>query len=177
MSRIGKHPVIMPTGVTATITGQHVAVKGKNGELSFDVPANVAIDMQDGAIKVSPRNDDRYTTMMWATARALIQNLVKGVSEGFTRTLELRGVGYRAQLQGTDLVMQLGFSHEIRFAVPQGIAIKVVTPTEIEITGNSKQQVGQVAADIRAFRPPEPYKGKGVRYKGEVVIMKEGKKK
>ena len=177
MSRIGKHPVIMPAGVTATITGQHVAVKGKNGELSFDVPANVAIDMADGAIKVSPRNDDRYTTMMWATARALIQNLVKGVSEGFARTLELRGVGYRAQLQGTDLVMQLGFSHEIRFAVPQGITIKVVTPTEIEITGNSKQQVGQVAADIRGFRPPEPYKGKGVRYKGEVVIMKEGKKK
>jgi large subunit ribosomal protein L6 len=177
MSRIGKHPVIMPAGVTATISGQHVAVKGKNGELSFDVPDNVAIEMLDQSIKVTPRNDDRYTTMMWATARALIQNLVKGVSDGFSRSLELRGVGYRAQLQGTDLVMQLGFSHEIRFPTPAGITIKVVSPTELEISGNSKQQVGQVAADIRGFRPPEPYKGKGVRYKGEVVVMKEGKKK
>jgi len=177
MSRVGKHPVTVPAGVTATLNGQNVTVKGKLGELSLEVRNDVTIEQKDGTLVVQPTSQDRYTLAQWATTRALLASMVQGVSEGFKKEMELKGVGYKAAVQGKELVMSLGYSHEIRFPIPANITIATPTPTEIVVTGADKQVVGQVAANIRAYRSPEPYKGKGIRYKGEYIAMKEGKKK
>ena len=177
MSRIAKNPVVVPEGVTVMIEGQTVTAKGKLGELSVELDRNIAVEQKDGELSVTPLNDHRTTRSLWGTSRSLLNNIVTGVSEGFKKDLELRGVGYRAQLQGNVLVMQLGFSHDVRVDMPEGIKFTVPSQTEIEVSGADKQRVGQIAANIRSFRPPEPYKGKGVRYKDEYVAMKEGKKK
>lgn len=177
MSRIGKHPVVVPSGVQVAIDGRTITAKGKLGQLSYTSVDDVAVSMNDNAIKVEPRNETRKARTMWATTRTRINNLVVGVSEGFKRDLEITGVGYRAQVQGKELVLQLGYSHDIRYPVPEGITITCEKPTSISIFGRDKQQVGQVAAEIRAMRGPEPYKGKGVRYADETILRKEGKKK
>ena len=177
MSRIGKHPVTIPSGVTATMAGARVTIKGKLGELSLDVRDDVIVEQKENELVVKPTSDDRFTRAQWATTRALLANMVTGVSTGFKKEMELRGVGYKAAVQGKDLVLNLGYSHEIRYPVPVNIKIETPTPTEVVVSGFNKQQVGQVASEIRSFRPPEPYKGKGVRYKGEFVLIKEGKKK
>lgn len=177
MSRVGKHPVQIPTGVETTLQGQAVTVKGKLGELSLTIRDDVTIEQKDGALVVQPASQDRYTLAQWATSRALLASMVKGVSEGFKKELELKGVGYKAAVKGNELVMSLGYSHEINFQIPANVTIQTPTPTEIIVSGADKQVVGQVAADIRSYRKPEPYKGKGIRYKGEYIAMKEGKKK
>jgi len=177
MSRIGIHPVVVPDGVHVAIDGRKVTAKGKLGELSMTMVDDVAVAMDDGRITVQPKTERRFARDMWATTRTQINNLVVGVSQGFSKNLEINGVGYRAQVQGRDLVLQLGFSHEVRYPIPQGIEIKCERPTAIAISGADKQRVGQVAAEIRAFRPPEPYKGKGVKYESETLLRKEGKKK
>lgn len=181
MSRIGKNPVQIPAGVEVNVSGQDVKVKGKLGELSLKVHDNVsvAVEEQDGAkvVALKPRDDERLTKRIWPTMRVLVKNMIEGVSVGYKKNLEIQGVGLRANLQGSTVVMTLGFSHEIRYPVPAGIKIAVADQTKIEITGIDKQKVGQVAADIRGFKPPEPYKGKGIRYTGERVLRKEGKKK
>ncbi|NBB84069.1 MAG: 50S ribosomal protein L6 [Alphaproteobacteria bacterium] len=177
MSRIGIHPVTVPDGVNVAIDGKTVSAKGKLGELSMTLVDEVAVTMEDGRITVEPKTEKRFARNMWATTRTQINNLVVGVSQGFTRNLEINGVGYRAQVQGRDLVLQLGFSHEVRYPIPEGIDIKCERPTAIAISGANKQRVGQVAAEIRGFRPPEPYKGKGVKYAEETLLRKEGKKK
>ena len=178
MSRVGKHPVTLPAGVTATLNAAAVLIKGKLGELSVAIRDDVAVEQKDGALVVTPKKaEDRFTIAQWATTRALLASVVKGVTEGYKKEMELRGVGYKASLQGKVLVMNLGYSHEIRFDVPAGITIVTPTPTEIVVSGADKQRVGQIAADIRSYRPPEPYKGKGIRYKNEYVALKEGKKK
>lgn len=181
MSRVGKNPVVIPQGVEASIAGQDLKIKGKLGELSLSVheDVSVAIEEQDGAkvISLNPRNQERSTRRIWPTMRVLVKNMVHGVSEGYKKNLELKGVGYRVNLQGQTLVMTIGFSHEIRYTIPAGIKLKVDDQTKIEITGIDKQKVGQVSADIRSFRPPEPYKGKGIRYTDEYILRKEGKKK
>lgn len=177
MSRIGKKPVPVPSGVTATINGQTVAVKGPKGELSFMLNDNVLVEMTDDGIKVDPRGNSKTARSMWGMSRTMVQNIVTGVSDGFERKLEITGVGYRAQVQGSNLQLALGFSHDVLYPIPTGIDIKCPKPTEIVISGIDKQTVGQVAAEIRKFRPPEPYKGKGVRYADEFIVRKEGKKK
>lgn len=177
MSRVGKHPVAVPADVTATLNGQLVTVKGKLGELSLEVRKDVTIEQKEGTLVVQPTSQDRFTLAQWATTRALLASMVTGVSTGFKKDLELKGVGYKAAVQGKELVMSLGYSHEIRFPIPESVTITTPTATEISVSGADKQRVGQIAADIRSFRPPEPYKGKGVRYKGEYIAMKEGKKK
>ncbi len=178
MSRVGKHPVTLPSGVTATLTNESVTVKGKLGEMTLAIRDDVTVEQKDGALVVTPKDkSNRFTVAQWATTRALLNTYVEGVSNGFKKEMELRGVGYKAAIQGKDLVLNLGYSHEIRFPIPANIKIETPTATEVVVSGFNKQQVGQVAADIRSFRPPEPYKGKGVRYKGEYVAMKEGKKK
>jgi large subunit ribosomal protein L6 len=181
MSRVGKNPVKIPAGVEVNINGQDVKINGKLGELSLKVhdDVSVAVEEQDGAkvVALKPRDDERMTKRIWPTMRVLIRNMVQGVSEGYKKNLEIKGVGYRANLQGTTLVLQLGYSHDIRYPVPAGIKVKVEEQTKVEITGIDKQKVGQVAADIRGYRPPEPYKGKGIRYTDEYVLRKEGKKK
>lgn len=177
MSRIGKLPVTAPKGVTFTVKGQDVAVKGPKGELSFRVPDEIAVSLDDGAVVVKPRSEDQRSRAMWGMARAIIANQAKGVSDGFEKTLELHGVGYRAAMQGQNLSLQLGFSHDVIYAPPKGVKIESSKPTEIKISGIDAQAVGQVAAEIRRFRPPEPYKAKGVRYQGETIRRKEGKKK
>ncbi len=181
MSRIGKNPVKIPTGVEVNVNGQDVKVKGKLGELSLRVhdEVSVKIEDQDGAkvVALQPRSQSRAARQIWPTMRVLIKNMVTGVSEGYKKNLEIKGVGYRANLQGTTLVLALGYSHDIKYALPKDIKVKVDEQTKIEITGHDKQKVGQVAADIRSYRPPEPYKGKGVRYTDEYILRKEGKKK
>lgn len=177
MSRIGKKPVPVPSGVTATINGQNVAVKGPKGELSFVLNDYVLAEMTDGGIKVDPRGASKTARSMWGMSRTMVQNIITGVSDGFEKKLGIRGVGYRAQVQGKNLQLALGFSHDVIYSIPEGIEIKCPKPTEITITGIDKQVVGQVAAEIREFRPPEPYKGKGVRYVDEFIVRKEGKKK
>jgi len=177
MSRVGKKPVPMPTGVTAKIDGQKVAVKGAKGELNFVVPDDVAVSMDGTVIKVDPRNDSKRARAMWGMSRAMINNLVTGVSKGFERKLEITGVGYKAAVVGKNLQMSLGFSHDINYPIPAGVSIVTPKPTEITISGVDKRQIGQIAAEIRAMRGPEPYKGKGVRYEGEFIFRKEGKKK
>ena len=177
MSRVGQIPVAIPDGVTVEIAGQLVTVKGKLGEAVATLMPEVEVKQDDGQIVVRPRNDSLRAKKMWGTARSVVDNLIVGVTEGFTRNLEINGVGYRAQLQGKELVLQLGFSHEVRYPVPDGMDIKCPDQTHIQISGNDKQRVGQTAAEIRAFRRPEPYKGKGIKYENEYILRKEGKKK
>jgi large subunit ribosomal protein L6 len=177
MSRIGKHPVPIPDGVTVEISGRQVTAKGKLGELHVTLMEEVEVKRDGDQIVVRPRDDSDRARQMWGTARSVVNNLVTGVAEGFTRGLEITGVGYRAQVQGKDLVLQLGFSHEVRYPVPEGITVQCPDQTHIAVSGADKQRVGQTAAEIRAFRPPEPYKGKGIKYAGEYILRKEGKKK
>jgi large subunit ribosomal protein L6 len=177
MSRIGKKPVAIPTGVTAAVEGQTVKMKGPKGALALVLPDDVTVKMDKGAIKVDPRTETQRARAMWGTSRTLVANLVTGVTKGFEDKLEITGVGYRASVQGKNLQIALGYSHDVVYPIPEGIAIVTPKPTEILITGMDKQKVGQVAAEIRGFRPPEPYKGKGVRYSGEYIFRKEGKKK
>src|SRR6187200_489201 len=177
MSRVGKRPVPIPSGVTATVEGQTVKVKGPKGQLQFVVHDDVEVKFEDGAVKVAPKLETNRAQAMYGTARAQVANLVTGVTKGFEKKLEITGVGYRAALQGKNLQIALGYSHDVIYPVPEGIAIATPKPTEIVVTGIDKQKVGQVAAEIRAFRPPEPYKGKGVKYAGEFIFRKEGKKK
>jgi large subunit ribosomal protein L6 len=177
MSRIGKKAVAVPSGVTAGVEGQTVKVKGPKGALELVLHDDVAARVEDGAIKIDPRADTRRARAMWGLARSLVSNVVAGVTKGFERRLEITGVGYRAAVQGKNLQLSLGYSHEVLYPIPDGIAIATPRPVEIVVTGIDKQKVGQVAAEIRRFRPPEPYKGKGVRFAGEYIFRKEGKKK
>jgi len=177
MSRVGKNPVDVPAGVEVAISGGLVSAKGKLGALDFQATSDVAITQEEGKIWVKPVNESKKARSMWGTARSRIQNMVTGVSEGFTKNLEINGVGYRAAVQGQALNLQLGFSHDVAYPIPEGITIKCEKPTAISISGADKQKVGQVAAEIRSYRPPEPYKGKGVKYADEVILRKEGKKK
>jgi large subunit ribosomal protein L6 len=177
MSRIGKKPVAVPSGITANVEGQTVKVKGPKGALSVVVPDDVAVMLDGGQIKVDPRNETKRARSQWGTSRTLIANLIAGVTKGFEQRLEINGVGYRAAVQGKNLQIALGYSHDIVYPIPEGIAIATPRPVEIVITGADRQQVGQVAAEIRDYRPPEPYKGKGIKYAGERIFRKEGKKK
>src|SRR5262245_21037920 len=177
MSRIGKKAVPIRSGVTASVEGQTVKMKGPKGALQFVVPDEIVVKMDKGAIKVDPRSDTKRARAMWGTSRTLVANLVTGVTKGFESKLDITGVGYRATIQGKNLQIALGYSHDVIYPIPDGIAIAAPKPTEIVVTGIDKQRVGQVAAEIRSFRPPEPYKGKGVRYSGEYIFRKEGKKK
>jgi large subunit ribosomal protein L6 len=177
MSRIGKKAVAVPAGVTASVEGQTVTMKGPKGALHFVVPDDIIVKMDKGTVKVDPRSETKRALAMWGTSRTLVANLIAGVTKGFEEKLEITGVGYRATLQGKNLQIALGFSHDIIYPIPDGITIATPKPTEIVVTGIDKQKVGQVAAEIRAFRPPEPYKGKGVKYAGEYIFRKEGKKK
>jgi large subunit ribosomal protein L6 len=177
MSRIGKKAVAIPSGVTASVDGQTVKMKGPKGALELVLPAEVAAKMDKGSIQVDPRNETKRARSMWGTSRTLVSNLVTGVTKGFEKKLEITGVGYRAAVQGKNLQIALGYSHDVVYPIPAGIAIATPKPTEVVITGIDRQQVGQVAAEIRGFRKPEPYKGKGVKYAGEYIFRKEGKKK
>jgi large subunit ribosomal protein L6 len=177
MSRIGKKPVPVPAGVTASVDGQIVKAKGAKGELSFVVHDEVLVKMEDGAVSVDPRDQSKEARSKWGMSRTMISNIFVGVKDGFEKKLEISGVGYRAAMQGKNLQLSLGFSHEVVYDVPAGITVAVPKPTEIVINGIDKQQVGQVAAEIREYRGPEPYKGKGVKYAGEKIVRKEGKKK
>jgi large subunit ribosomal protein L6 len=177
MSRIGKKPVPVPSGVTATINGQQVAVKGPKGQLSLTLIDDVIVKMGEKGIEVTPRDDSKRARSMWGMSRTLVENLVEGVEKGFSKTLEITGVGYRAAMKGKDLQLQLGFSHDVVYQVPEGVQVACTKPTEIVVSGIDKAMVGQVAAEIRSYRKPEPYKGKGVKYAGEYIFRKEGKKK
>lgn len=177
MSRIGKKPVPVPAGITATVDGQKVTAKGPKGELFFVANDEIKLALEDNAISVTPVSDSKDARSKWGMSRTMIENILKGVKDGFERKLEINGVGYRASLQGKNLQLALGFSHDVVYEPPQGITIVVPKPTEIVISGINKQQVGQVAAEIREYRGPEPYKGKGVKYAEERIIRKEGKKK
>ena len=177
MSRIGKHPVRIPAGVEVTLDGQTVSVKGKLGQLSQSLPAEVEVAREDGRIRVQPRGEGKRARAMWGLARTLVANMVEGVSTGFTRKLVISGVGYRAAVDGKILNLQLGYSHDIKYAIPADIQVACESPTAIAISGADRQRVGQIAAELRAFRKPEPYKGKGIRYDDEVILRKEGKKK
>ncbi|MFQ5470631.1 MAG: 50S ribosomal protein L6 [Gammaproteobacteria bacterium] len=177
MSRISKNPVEIPAGVTVSLSGQDIDVKGPKGQLSHTVHADVEVSQEDNLIKVSARNGSKIANAMAGTTRALVSNIVTGVNQGFEKKLSLVGVGYRAQMQGKDLNLTLGFSHPVNHAVPEGVTIETPSQTEIVVKGIDKQKVGQVAAEIRAYRSPEPYKGKGVRYADEHIILKEAKKK
>ncbi|MBE7185569.1 MAG: 50S ribosomal protein L6 [Methylobacterium mesophilicum] len=177
MSRIGKKPVAVPQGVTASVNGQTVSAKGPKGELRFVVNDEVLVKLEEGNISVTPRDESKDARSKWGMSRTQIVNILQGVKDGFERRLEITGVGYRAAMQGKNLQLALGFSHDVVYQTPEGVTIAVPRPTEIVITGIDKQQVGQVAAEIREYRGPEPYKGKGVRYAGERIVRKEGKKK
>jgi large subunit ribosomal protein L6 len=177
MSRIGKKPVAVPGGVTAAVNGQEVKVKGPKGELKHVLVDDVVAKLDNGEIEIAMREDTPNARAMWGMSRTLVANLIAGVTEGFTKKLEITGVGYRAAVQGANVQLQLGYSHDVAYPIPQGIQIVCPKPTEIVITGIDKQKVGQVAAEIRQFRPPEPYKGKGIKYAGEFILRKEGKKK
>ncbi|MBX3577792.1 MAG: 50S ribosomal protein L6 [Rhizobiaceae bacterium] len=177
MSRIGKKAVVLPQGVTAAVNGQTVTAKGPKGELKFVVNDDVLVKMENGEIAVEPRDQSKTARSKWGMSRTQISNILKGVKDGYERKLEISGVGYRAAMQGKNLQLSLGFSHEVVYQTPQGITISTPKPTEITVSGIDKQQVGQVAAEIREYRGPEPYKGKGVRYAGERIVRKEGKKK
>ena len=177
MSRVGKNPVPVPAGVTAQIVEGVFVAKGKQGELRLPLSAEVEVAIEDGAVKVKPVSQSKQSRMMWGTTRNLARNLMQGVAQGFSRNLEINGVGYRASVQGKKLVLQLGYSHDIEYPIPADIAIKCEKPTAITVSGADKQRVGQVAAEIRAFRKPEPYKGKGIKYEKEFIVRKEGKKK
>lgn len=177
MSRIGKNPVTVPAAITLTQSGQDVSVKGPKGELSFTLPDSVTGKLDGAEFTVTPVEGSKNAKAMWGMARTMVFNMIEGVTNGFKKELELKGVGYRAQMKGNTLSMQLGFSHDVDYDPPAGVTIQAPKPTSVIVEGINKQQVGQVAAEIRAFRKPEPYKGKGVRYVGEYVRIKEGKKK
>lgn len=179
MSRIGKKPVPVPANVQADVSGQTVKVKGPKGELSVTLPEDVKVEKTAEGIAVTPREETQRARSMWGLSRTLVANNIKGVVDGYSETLEIHGVGFRAQLKGKDLTLQLGFSHEINYTVPADIEVKLAGARQehVQISGIDKQKVGQVAAEIRGYRPPEPYQGKGVRYQGEFILRKEGKKK
>ncbi len=177
MSRIGKKPVAIPAGVTASMNDGTLSMKGPKGELSMPMSDLISYEIKDDGVAVSPVNKSREARSFWGMQRTLVQNLVTGVTEGFTKVLEITGVGYRANVQGSNLKLQLGYSHDVDFAIPTGIDIKTPDNTTVEISGIDKQKVGQVAAEIRRWRKPEPYKGKGIKYRGEYIFRKEGKKK
>jgi len=177
MSRIGKQPVAIPSGVTATVSGQTVEVKGPKGARAWTATDDVTITVDGDVINVAPRGSSKRARQQWGMSRTNIANLVQGVTDGFKKELEIQGVGYRAQAQGNVLKLNLGYSHDVDFTVPEGVSVTTPKPTEIIIEGNNEQLVGQVAANIRDWRRPEPYKGKGIRYKGEYIFQKEGKKK
>ncbi|HEY0327758.1 MAG TPA: 50S ribosomal protein L6 [Rhodopseudomonas sp.] len=177
MSRVGKKPVVVPSGVTASVQGQTVTMKGPKGQLQFIVHDDVEVKFENGSVTVKPRVETNRARALYGTARAQVANLLEGVTKGFERKLDITGVGYRAALQGKKLQLALGYSHDVVYDIPDGITITVPKPTEINISGNDSQRVGQVAAEIRSYRPPEPYKGKGVRYSDEFIFRKEGKKK
>ena len=177
MSRVGKHPVAVPSGVEVQMSGQTLSAKGSLGMLRLVVSNDVTASIADGAVTIAPKNDSKHARAMWGTTRALVNNMVTGVSKGFAVTLEISGVGYRAAVQGNTLNLQLGYSHEIAYPIPGDVKIACERPTLITLTGADRQRVGQIAAEIRAYRPPEPYKGKGIKYSTEIVRRKEGKKK
>jgi len=177
MSRIGKKPVTIPAGVTANIDNDLLSVKGPKGTLSMGLSDLVNYKLEDGSISVNPANDSQKARAYWGMQRTMVSNLVEGVTEGFTKTLDISGVGYRAQAQGKKLKLQLGFSHDVDLDVPEGLEVKTPDQTTVEISGIDKQAVGQFAAEIREYRKPEPYKGKGIKYRGEYIFRKEGKKK
>jgi large subunit ribosomal protein L6 len=177
MSRVGKKPVTIPSGVTANVEGQTVKMKGPKGQLQVVVHDDVEVKLDKGAITVDPRFETKRARSLYGTSRALIANLVEGVTKGFEKKLEITGVGYRAAVQGKSLQLSLGYSHDVNYPIPEGIAITTPKPTEIVVTGTDIQRVGQVAAEIRSYRKPEPYKGKGVKYSDEFIFRKEGKKK
>ncbi len=177
MSRVGKYPVELPAGVTVAIAGRILSAKGKLGSLSLSLTDYVDAAVEGNKVSVTPRTNEAQARMMWGTTRSLVASMVKGVSEGFTKTMEITGTGFRASVQGKNLVINLGFSHDVVYPVPEGITITTPRPTAIAVAGMDKRQVGQVAAEIRGFRPPEPYKGKGVKYENEQIRRKEGKKK
>jgi large subunit ribosomal protein L6 len=177
MSRVGKKAVAIPAGVTANVDGQTVKVKGPKGAVQLILHGDVGAKLEGGGIKIDPRNETKLARALWGTSRALIANLVTGVTKGFEQRLEITGVGYRASVQGKNLQIALGYSHDIVHPIPEGITVVTPKPTEIVVTGIDKQKVGQVAANIRDYRPPEPYKGKGIKYAGEFIFRKQGKKK
>ncbi|MBV0913136.1 50S ribosomal protein L6 [Anianabacter salinae] len=177
MSRIGKKPVELPSGVSASVSGQTVEVKGPKGTRSFTATDDVIVTLEDNAVSVTPRGPSKRSRQQWGMTRTMVSNLVTGVTDGFKKELEITGVGYRAQLQGNTLKLALGYSHDVDFQIPEGVTVTVPKNTEIVVEGIDQQQVGQVAANIREWRGPEPYKGKGIRYKGEFIFRKEGKKK
>jgi len=177
MSRIGKRPVELPSGVTAAVSGQTVTVKGSKGERSFTATDDVTISVEDNSVSVEPRGKSKRARQQWGMSRTMVQNLVTGVTSGFKKELEINGVGYRAQMQGNSLKLSLGYSHDVIFDIPQGVTVTAPKPTEIIVEGADQQLVGQVAANIREWRKPEPYKGKGIKYKDEYIFRKEGKKK
>ncbi|MGE5270885.1 MAG: 50S ribosomal protein L6 [Thiohalocapsa sp.] len=177
MSRIGKHPVPIPQGVTVDLAGQVLTAKGRLGTLSLAVSGDVTATVANGEVTITPNGETKRARSMWGTTRALVNNMVTGVASGFTRNLDINGVGYRAAVQGSNLTLQLGYSHDVVYPIPKDVQIACERPTAIAITGADRQRVGQVAAEIRSFRPPEPYKGKGIKYREEVLRRKEGKKK
>ena len=177
MSRIGKYPVAIPQGVTVEVAGQTLTAKGKLGTLKLPITKEVDVSVQDGKVWVKPVQENTQSRVLWGTTRANLRNMVEGVSKGYSKALEINGVGYRAAVQGKNLQLQMGYSHDVSYPIPEGITIKCEKPTAIQISGYDKHKVGQVAAEIRAVRPPEPYKGKGIKYKDETVLRKEGKKK
>ena len=177
MSRIGKKPIAVPQGVTASVDGQTVTAKGPKGELKFVVNEEVLVKFENGEISVNPKDQTKVARSKWGMSRTMIVNILNGVKDGFEKRLEITGVGYRAAMQGKDLQLSLGFSHEVVYKAPEGVTLAVAKPTEIVVTGIDNQKVGQAAAEIRQYRGPEPYKGKGVRYAGEKIVRKEGKKK
>lgn len=177
MSRIGKYPVPVPAGVTVTVDGDHLKVKGAKGELSLTLVPEITAELKDGKIWVAMKEDTNKSRAMWGMQRTLVRNMITGVTTGFTKNLEINGVGYRAQVKGAVLVLQLGYSHDVEYPIPSDIKIECEKPTLVKISGIDVQKVGQVAAEIRSYRGPEPYKGKGVKYAGEKIYRKEGKKK
>lgn len=177
MSRVGKNPVAIPSGVQVEVSGQTLTAKGRLGTMSLAVVSEVSATVADGQVTVTPKDESKRARAMWGTTRALVNNMMTGLATGFTRNLEINGVGYRAAVQGNSLNLQLGYSHDINYPIPPDVKIACERPTAIAITGVDRQRVGQVAAEIRAFRPPEPYKGKGIKYVEEVIRRKEGKKK
>jgi large subunit ribosomal protein L6 len=177
MSRVGKYPVEIPQGVQVALAGRTLTAKGKLGELKLDLTDHVDAEIADNKVTVRPRGNERQARMMWGTTRALVASMVRGVSTGYSKSMEIQGTGFRAAVQGKNLVINLGFSHDVVYPIPDGIKITTERPTAIRVEGVDRRQVGQVAAEIRGFRPPEPYKGKGVRYDNETILRKEGKKK
>ncbi|QAY77716.1 50S ribosomal protein L6 [Sphingosinicella sp. BN140058] len=177
MSRIGKRPIDMPAGVSATTEGRTLSVKGPKGTLQLQMLDDISYEVGEGSISVQPANDTKRARSFWGMQRSMVQNLVTGVTEGFTKTLEITGVGYRAAMQGKNLRLQLGYSHDVNIEVPADLTVATPDPTTVVITGNDRQRVGQLAAEIRRWRKPEPYKGKGIKYRGEYIFRKEGKKK